>query len=269
LISSGKHYAEARATAERLASFLGISLRDVALEPVFCEDGTAIETRAPYTVDASLQQQAALTGKAPPFPIKPGDCRIAVRREPARYVFELPPLRRSLAMPLVVAVASLAAAVGLGLMLMRDTQREDPIAARVFLWSLPAAVALIGPPFALGRGVNRRTQHESIAVTPLALTRQVRQRWTQRTVELPVEAIEEFGYTPMAAAWARSSDAGRRENLPMASVAISVRTDFKRMYLGQGLWRSEQVWLHDALKYLLAQTASGRGSAESGHKAKH
>jgi len=267
LISSEEHYADARAAAEQVAAFLGIPLRDEAIGPVYREDGTAIETRAPEALDASLQQQAAVPGKAPPFPIRPRDCRIRVRREPSRYVFELPPLRRSLAMALGVAALSLAFAVGLGLIVMRNIQPEDPIAARVCLWLLPAAAALIGPSFALGRGINRRAQNETIAITPLALSRDVRQRWTQCTVELPCAAIEEFGYTPMAAAWTRSSDAGRRENLPMVNAAISVRTDFKRMYLGQGLRRSEQIWLHDALKYLLAQTASGRASARNGPKA--
>lgn len=267
LISSDEHYADARATAEQVAAFLGIPLRDEAIDRVYREDGTAIETRTPDALDASLQQQAAVSGKAPPFPIKPGDCRIRVRRESSRYVFELPPLQRSLVMALGVAAFSLAAAVGLALVVMHYTEPVDPIESRIFVWSLPAAVALIGPSFALGRGINRRVQNETIAITPLALSREVRQRWTQRTVELPIEAIEEFGYTPMAAAWTRSSDAGRRENLPMASAAISVRTDFGRMYLGQGLRRSEQIWLHDALKYLLAQTASGRESARNGYKA--
>lgn len=256
LISSDKHYADARATAEQVSAILGTPLRDEGIEPVYREDGTAIETRAPDTLDASLQQQAAVSGEAPPFPVKPGDCRICVRREPSRYVFELPPLRRSLVMALGVAVFSLAVAVGLGLMVMRYTGPEDPIESRVFFWSLPAVVALIGPTYAIGRGVNRRTQNETIAITPLALSREVRQRWTQRTVELPIEVIEELGYTPMAAAWTRLLDAGRRQNVPMASSAISVRTDFKRMYLGQGLRRSEQIWLHDALKYLLVQAGN-------------
>ena len=39
----------------------------------------------------------------------------------------------------------------------------------------------------------------------------------------------------------------------MRSAAISLRSDFQRLYLGQGLRRTEQIWLHDALKYLLVQ----------------
>jgi len=267
LITTDKDYAAARMAAEQAAAFLGTPLRDEAIEPMYREDGTAIETRPPETLDASLQQQAAVSGEAPPFPIQPGDCRIRVCREPGRYVFEMPVLRRSLMMALAVAVFSLAIAGALALMVMRNTEPEDAIESRLFFWALPVIIAVVGPTYAMGRGLNRRRQHETVAITPLALSREVRQCWSGRTVEVPIKLIEEFGYTPMAAAWARSLDAGRRQNVPMASAAISARTDFKRMYLGQGLRRSEQIWLHDVLKYLLGHTASGRASARNACRA--
>ena len=47
-----------------------------------------------------------------------------------------------------------------------------------------------------------------------------------------------------------------RKVYPDGRGAISVRTDFKRMYLGQCLRRSEQIWLHDALRYLIVQAGS-------------
>ena len=256
LITTDKDYAAARTAAEQSAALLGAPLRDEAIEPIYREDGAAIETRAPETLEASLQQQAAESGEAPPFPIRPGDCRIRVCREPGRYVFEMPVLRRSLMMALGVAVFSLAIAGALALMVMRNTEPEDPIESRVFFWALPVTIAVVGPTYAMGRGLNRRRQRETVSITPLALSREVRQCWTRRTVEVPIKLIEEFGYTPMAAVWARSLDAGRRQNVPMASAAISVRTDFKRMYLGQGLYRSEQIWLHDALKYLIVQAGN-------------
>jgi len=267
LVWSDKEYTDTRVKAEQVAAFLGVPLRDEALSPIYREDATAIEARAPDMLDASLQQQAAASGEPTPFPVKPSDCRIRVRREPSCYVFGLPPLRRSLAIPFGVAFCSLGVAVVLALMVMRHTEPEDPIAARILLWSMPAAVGFVGPAFAIGRGINRYTQNENITITPLALSREVRQRWTQHTVEVPIELIEEFGYTPMAAAWTRSLDAGRHENLPMASTAISVRTDFKRIYLGQGLRRSEQVWLHDVLKYLLTHTASGEQQKQNSSRA--
>jgi hypothetical protein len=197
-----------------------------------------------------------MSGEAPPFPIQPHDCRIRVHQEPGRYAFEMPILRRSLVMAFAAAAFSLAIAGGLVLMIMHTTEPDDPIETRVFFWALPVAIAVVGPVFALGRGFNRRRQWETVAITPLALSRQVRQCWTQRTDEVPIDLIEEFGYTPMAAARARSSAAGTRRNVPMASAAISVRTDFRRMYLGQCLRRSEQIWLHDALKYLIVQACS-------------
>ncbi len=261
LVTTEKDYAAARAAAEQAAAIIGIPLRDQAIAPVYREDGTAVETRPPEALDASLHQQAAVSGEAPPFPMQPGDCRIRVHREPGSYVFQMPVLHRSLTMALIVAAFSLAIAGGLALMVVHKTQSDDPIETRVFFWAVPVAIAVIGPAFAIGRGLNRRRQCETIVVTKLALSREVRQGWTQRTDEVPIELIEEFGYTPMAAAWARSSDVGRRENSPMPSAAISAGTDFKPMYLGQGLRRSEQIWLHDVLRYLLVQAGNCSGKA--------
>ena len=253
LVWTDHDYSDVRAKAEQVATLLGLPLRDQSTEPIFREDGTPIAPRSPAALSHSLREQAVAQGEPPPFPVRPHDCRIKVTQSPSQTAFEMPPLNRSFLFPLAVAILALAFAAGLSLLIKAYTHPDDPLVTRLFLWAFPASIALIAPPFAIGRGINRSTQNETITLTPLALSRQRRQRWTSRSDDLALQLIEEFGYTPVAAAWAQMQDAGKRKNQPMKSAAISVRTDFKHISMGQGLRRSEQIWLHDALKYLLAR----------------
>lgn len=242
----------ARAAAEELSAFAGLPLQNRADMPVYQEDGSRVEARRPEALDMAVGDVALDAGDVSAFPDTPADCRVRLQRDGDAYRFELPPVRRSLVMPFVVAILAVGAAGAIGAWVNQQLEPNDPLAARLVILALPAALGLALPPFVLGRGFNRRRQEECLTITPLALHGEVRQCWTHSADEVPLEMVEEFGFTPMAAAFANSAR-GR-----LQSPALIARTDHKTLYLGRGLSRAEQVWLHEALRYLMAQAAYAR-----------
>lgn len=247
---------KARATAEELSTFVGLPLQNRADMPVYREDGTRVEARAPESLDTTTGDMAVDTGEAHTFPETPAECRIRMGREGDAYRFDLPVIRRSLVLPFIVSILALGAAGAIAAWINPQLEPDDPLVARAVILALPGAMGVLLPPFVIARGFNRRRQEEYLTITPLALHGEVRQCWTRSADEVPLEMVEEFGYTPMAATFAHTATGGARLRNP----ALIARTDHKTLYLGRGLARAEQVWLHDALRYLMTQAAYARRS---------
>lgn len=249
---SGNSYRSMRRHAERIGAFMQLPLRDAAVETTYREDGSVIEERPPEALRGSLRQQAAGTA-ATTFPSKPPECRIGIRREAGRIVFDLPTVHRRLFPAFGVVALAMGAAGGLAVGVMHFTEPDDPVAIRAFLWCFPAFVGTIVPIVTVWNGLDRRRQNESVAVSQSILSHHRRGVFSSRNFSVPVDEIEQLGYTKQAAAWGKAVDAGHIVSTrAMPSAAINLRSDYGRVQLGHNLRRAEQVWLHDALNYLLS-----------------
>jgi hypothetical protein len=123
--------------------------------------------------------------------------------------------------------------------------------------ALPAVIG-VAALVALAYGIDRTLVRERIAAGPVWLQLEIRTRFRTFMKKVPADEIEEFGYTQDAVRYAAEA-AIRHGHGTLDAPALIARSDRATLVFAIGLTRPEQVWLHDMIRYLLADGSRALG----------
>jgi hypothetical protein len=256
ILSSLPNYLEGRRLAEEAARCLQVPLRDQAGPATYTEAGERQGPRAPDVVNASLRAQAQMSKEEVPLPVSPAANRIRTQRYSDGAVFELPVWHRPVWILLVVVTGALVLAVALAFYI-ETSLGDDRNPLFYVAIALPAVIG-VAALVALAYGIDRTLVRERIAAGPVWLQLEIRTRFRTFMKKVPADEIEEFGYTQDAVRYAAEA-AIRHGHGTLDAPALIARSDRATLVFAIGLTRPEQVWLHDMIRYLLADGSRALG----------
>lgn len=222
-------YQKARAIAERVADYTGLSLHDAT------EGETAV--REAGTLDESLAERARRLGEDVQWPTMPPDSRVQVHHLGDATVLDLPRPNRKMILEGVIGLGFLLAiyggAFGGAAYFLRGWLEKFGVDGTGSVWPVVIwTLALVPVVYILLFGVALMVGRERVAVSP---------RVFKRIWRFPVGA------------WTRKIPADEIEELLGGGDAVIVRTDRGRYRIGFALDKEERRWLHHAVRYLLVK----------------